>query len=88
MRIRIRCCDNDHKNCNRLKWQGLSCMFQENRWRVIRTEMGRSGSYADPPKHCSPTRQASVGVQNRNDTVDRHRGSHARTARQVAAAIL
>lgn len=24
---------------------------EENRWRVIRAEIGRSGSYADPPKH-------------------------------------
>jgi hypothetical protein len=52
MRIRIRCRDNDHENCNWLKWQGLSRMFQENRWRVIWAEIGRSGSYADPPKHC------------------------------------
>ena len=52
MRIRIRCRDNDHENYNWLKWQGLSRMFQENRWRVIWTEIGRSGSYADRPKHC------------------------------------
>ena len=52
MRIRIRCRDNYHNNCNWLKWQGLSRMFQNNRWRVIWAEIGRSGSYADPPKHC------------------------------------
>jgi len=52
MRIRIRCRDNDHETCNWLKWQGLSRMFQENRWRVIWAEIGRSSSYADPPKHC------------------------------------
>ena len=52
MPIRIRCRDNDHENCNWLKWQSLSRMFQENRWRVIWAEVGSSGSYADTPKHC------------------------------------
>ena len=37
MRIRIRCRDNDHKHCNWLKWQSVSRMFEENRWRLIRT---------------------------------------------------
>ncbi len=37
---------------NSLKWQGSYRYFQEIRWRVIRAEMSRSGSYADPPKHC------------------------------------
>jgi hypothetical protein len=27
-------------------------MFRENRWGVMRVEIGRSSSYADPPKHC------------------------------------
>ena len=27
-------------------------MFRENRWHVMRVEIGRSSSYADPPKHC------------------------------------
>jgi len=53
MRIRIRCRHNYHENCNWLKWQDLSRMFQENRWRIIRTEISRSGSYTDPSKHCS-----------------------------------
>jgi|CXWL01.1.fsa_nt_gi hypothetical protein len=52
MRIRKRCRDDDHKNGNWLKWQGLLCMCQANRGRVIRIEIGRSGSYADPPNHC------------------------------------
>jgi len=52
MRIRIRCRRNYHENCNWLKWQDLSRMFQENRWRIIRTEISRSGSYTDPSKHC------------------------------------
>ena len=51
MRIRIEC-DNHHRNGNWLKWQSLSRMFQENRWRIIRTEIGRSGSSVDRPKHC------------------------------------
>ena len=51
MRIRIRCHDNDHKHCNWLKWQSVLRMFQEKRWRVTRTEIGRSSSYADPPNH-------------------------------------
>ncbi len=37
---------------NSLKWQQSCRYFQKIRWRVIRTEMGRSGSYADLPKHC------------------------------------
>ena len=49
MRIRIRCRANDHKHCNWLKWQNLSRMFQGNRWRVLRTGIGRSDSYADLP---------------------------------------
>jgi hypothetical protein len=52
MRIRIRCRYNDHKRCNWLKWQSVSSMFQENRRRVIPTEIGRCDSYADPPNHC------------------------------------
>ena len=52
MRIRIRYRDNGHKNCLWLKWQSVSHMFQENRGRVIRTEIGRSRSYAGPPKQC------------------------------------
>jgi hypothetical protein len=52
LRIRIRCCDNHRKNGNWLKWQSLSRMFQENQWRVMRIEIGRSSCYADPPKHC------------------------------------
>lgn len=55
MRIRIRCRDNDHKHCNWLKWQSVSRMFQENRWRAIPTVIVRSGSYADPPNHCYAT---------------------------------
>ena len=52
MPIRIRCRDNYHEHCNWLKWERLSRLFQEDRWRVIRTEIGRSGSYAGPPNHC------------------------------------
>ncbi len=52
MRIRIKCRDNYHENCSWLKWQGLSRMFQENRWRVVRAEIGRYCFYAVPPKHC------------------------------------
>jgi hypothetical protein len=29
-------------------------MFQKNRWRIIWAKIGRSGSYADTPKHCKP----------------------------------
>jgi hypothetical protein len=43
---------NGHRNSNRVKLQRLSCIFQENRWHVIRTENGRSGSHADLSKHC------------------------------------
>jgi len=30
------------------KWQ----VAQKIQWRVIPTEIGRSASYVDPPKHC------------------------------------
>lgn len=53
----IRCRDNDHKHCNWLKRQCVSLMFQENRWRVIRTEIGRSGSYEDQSSHCYAANQ-------------------------------
>ncbi len=45
---------------NSFKWQRSCRYFQKIRWRVIRTDMGRSGSYADPPKHCY------VGQQGKN----------------------
>ena len=67
MPIRIRCRGNHHKNGNRLKWEGVSRIFQENRWRVIRIEMGRSGSYADAPKHCSA--RVEVFVLNLNPPI-------------------
>jgi hypothetical protein len=35
--------------------------FQKIRWRVIRTKMGRSGSYADPPKHSWAASEDFVG---------------------------
>ncbi len=44
MRIRIRGRDTYRKHCNGLKWQALPRMFLGNRRRVIRMEIGNSGS--------------------------------------------
>ena len=37
---------------NSLKWQRSCRYFQKIRWRVIWTEIGSSGSMADPSKYC------------------------------------
>ena len=52
MPIRIRIRDTWLPSRNSLKRQQLWRIVRERQWRVIRTENGRSGSYADLSKHC------------------------------------
>ena len=52
MPIRIRTRDKWSHSRNSLKRQRLWRIVHEQSWCVIRTEIGRSGSYADQPKHC------------------------------------
>ena len=53
MPIRIRPRDKWANSHNSLKQQRRWRIVDEPSWRVIRTGTGRSGSYADRPKHCS-----------------------------------
>ena len=52
MPIRIRTSDKWPHRRNSLKRQRSWRMVHKPQWRVIRTEIGESGSYADRPKHC------------------------------------
>jgi len=59
MSIRIRNHDNRQKLCKPLifrEWRPSEVAIE---WRLIGTENGRSGSYADLSKHCYTTRVMS-----------------------------
>ena len=51
MVIRIRTRQMTYR-ANHIEMAAIRPLFLEIGRRVIRKEMGRSGSYADPPKHC------------------------------------